>query len=133
MTKESILIVEPDEDIGKLLQKFFTIMGYRAQWFADAGQAIVRFDDDALPDAMIVANSKLPFEGYDDAYVPVLMARFNAHASTIFLLPEHTLRGRILPESGHYEYMMLTKPFDVEQLELHIRNMVALSKGRFQP
>jgi hypothetical protein len=131
MSQGRILLVEPDEDIGKLLQKFFTIMGYRAQWFADAGQAIVRFDDDALPDAMIVANSKLPSEGYDDAYIPVLMERFNAPDSILFLLPKAVILGGI---GGHFEsYVMLTKPFDVEQLELHIRNMVALSKGRFQP
>jgi len=117
--KSKILIVEDDLDVADMLNAYFRVQGYdviTVNWGEDGIRAAVT----ARPD-LIILDIRLPdIDGYEVARR--LRADRKTSAIPIIFLTEKRDRSDRLQglELGADDY--ITKPFDVQELRLRVRN-----------
>jgi PleD family two-component response regulator len=121
MSKGRILVVEDDSDIANMLKIYFTGQGYDIETVR-RGDAAMEKTQQQLPQ-LIVLDINLPDT---DGYTVCKTLRTNTrtrHIPVIFLTDKDD-RSDILAglELGADDY--ITKPFDIEELELRIANAI---------
>ncbi len=117
--KSTILIVEDDLDVADMLNAYFRVQGYEvltANWGEDG----VRSAQDSRPD-LIILDIRLPdFDGYEVAR-QLRNTRTTKNIPIIFLTEKRSRQDRLKGlEIGGDDY--ITKPFDVQELRLRVRN-----------
>ncbi|PJF34846.1 MAG: hypothetical protein CUN49_13590 [Candidatus Thermofonsia Clade 1 bacterium] len=115
------MIVEDDPDLSELLQNFFTVQGYEviaAAW----GEEGVRLTREHSPD-LVMLDIRLPdIDGYE------VCRRIRTHRRTqdipvIFLTEKRDRVDKLAGlELGVVDY--ITKPFDIQELRLRVRNVL---------
>ncbi len=116
---QRILIVEDDIDTSEMLSAYFEAQGYEvlaAAWGEDA----LRVTEETVPD-LVVLDIRLPdIDGYE------VCRRLRGHRRTeavpiIFLTERRERIDRLAGlELGAVDY--ITKPFDIQELRLRVRN-----------
>jgi len=117
--KHKILIVEDDPDVSEMLNAYFRVQGYDV-FTVNWGEDGVRAGQTILPD-LIILDIRLPdIDGYKVA--ERLREDRRTHEIPIIFLTEKRERVDRLQgfESGADDY--ITKPFDVQELRLRVRN-----------
>ena len=123
-----ILIVEDHVNTAEMLTSYFEAQGYEASavgWGEDA----LAFIEEVTPD-LVVLDIHLPdIDGYE--VCRQLRARRRTEHVPVIFLTEKRQRGDKLAglELGAADY--ITKPFDVQELRLRVRNV--LSRSRLGP
>lgn len=122
--KQTLLVVEDDVDVSDMLDAYFRVQGYHvitANW----GEEAVRACRSYRPD-LVILDIRLPdIDGYEVA------RRLRSHRRTedipIIFLTEKRARSERLQglELGADDY--ITKPFDIQELRLRIRNALRRS------
>ena len=118
-TKSKILIVEDDLDVADMLNAYFRVQGYDV-FTANWGEDGVRAASASRPD-MIILDIRLPdIDGYEVARR--LRSDRKTNTIPIIFLTEKRDRADRLHglELGADDY--ITKPFDVQELRLRVRN-----------
>jgi PleD family two-component response regulator len=117
--KSQILIVEDDLDLAEMLNAYFRVQGYEVQTAA-WGEDAVRITQEVRPD-LVVLDIRLPdIDGYE------VCRRLRSHRRTqdvpiIFLTEKRDRVDKLLGlELGVVDY--ITKPFDIQELRLRVRN-----------
>ncbi|MFP4321426.1 MAG: response regulator [Anaerolineales bacterium] len=123
--KSQILIVEDDLDLAEMLNSYFRVQGYEvltAAW----GEEAVRLSTESHPD-LIVLDIRLPdIDGYEVCR-QVRSNRMTANIPIIFLTEKRDRVDKLAGlELGVVDY--ITKPFDIQELRLRVRN--ALQRSR---
>jgi DNA-binding response OmpR family regulator len=123
-----ILIVEDDRDTAEMLMAYFEAQGYDVSSVAWGQDAVRQAQQDALPD-LILLDIRLPdMDGYE------VCKRLRAHRRTqnvpiIFLTEKRERSDRLSGlELGAVDY--ITKPFDIQDLRLRVRN--SLRRAKYQ-
>jgi DNA-binding response OmpR family regulator len=118
-TKASLLIVEDDPDVADMLDAYFRVQGYRV-FTAYLGEEAVTSCRLNRPDLLIL-DIRLPdIDGYEVA------RRLRSNRRTddipiIFLTEKRARADRLQGlELGADDY--ITKPFDIQELRLRVRN-----------
>jgi DNA-binding response OmpR family regulator len=115
----SLLIVEDDLDIAEMLDAYLRVQGYEVQ--------VVNWGEDALeycrlhsPD-IVILDIRLPdIDGFEVAH-RLRTNRLTKDIPIIFLTERRNRSDRLQGlELGADDY--LTKPFDVQELQLRVRN-----------
>jgi len=125
--RPNILIVEDDRDTADMLKAYFEAQGYQIHWASWGGDAL-RLTEKMLPD-LIVLDIRLPdIDGYE--VCRQLRAQRRTEQVPIIFLTERRERIDRLSglESGAVDY--ITKPFDIQELRLRVRN--ALKRSHFE-
>jgi len=117
--KSRILIVEDDLDLSEMLGAYFRVQGYEvstAAW----GEEAVRLSLENPPD-LVVLDIRLPdIDGYE------VCRRLRSHRRTqvvpiLFLTEKRDRVDKLVGlELGVVDY--ITKPFDIQELRLRVRN-----------
>ena len=117
--KSKILIVEDDLDVAEMLNAYFRVQGYEV-FTVNWGEDGVRAAQTVLPDLLIL-DIRLPdIDGYDLA-PRVRTDRRTNEIPIIFLTEKRERIDRLQGfEVGADDY--ITKPFDVQELRLRVRN-----------
>lgn len=117
--KSKILIVEDDLDVAEMLNAYFRVQGYDV-FTVNWGEDGVRAAQTVLPDLMIL-DIRLPdIDGYEVAR-RVRSDRRTSEIPIIFLTEKRERIDRLQGfEVGADDY--ITKPFDVQELRLRVRN-----------
>lgn len=117
--RPKILIVEDDLDIADMLKAYFNIQGYDVET-AYGGQAAIRACLEILP-LLVILDIRLPdLDGFDVAR-QLRRNRRTANIPIIFLTEKRGRSDRLQGlELGADDY--ITKPFDVQELRLRVRN-----------
>lgn len=117
--KSKILIVEDDLDVAEMLNAYFRVQGYEV-FTVNWGEDGVRAAQTILPDLMIL-DIRLPdIDGYEVAR-RVRSDRRTNEIPIIFLTEKRERVDRLQGfEVGADDY--ITKPFDVQELRLRVRN-----------
>lgn len=118
----SILILEDDLDVADMLNAYFRIQGYEVStvnWGRDA----IRACENSLPD-LIIADIKLPdIDGFEVAR-RLRTSRHTRNIPIIFLTEKIEREDKLTGlEAGADDY--ITKPFDIQELRLRVRNSLA--------
>lgn len=121
MSKGRILIVEDDLDISNMLRIYFSGQGYDVAVAARGGDALEETRK-ALPQ-LIVLDIMLPdMNGYDVCRNLRQTTR-TSHIPIIFLTQKDERSDKITGlELGADDY--ITKPFDIEELKLRVKNQI---------
>jgi diguanylate cyclase (GGDEF)-like protein len=116
-----ILVVEDDHDISGMLQIHFTTHGYHVE-VAARGRPALEYCRRNLPD-LIVLDIMLPdMDGYAVCQ-QLRTATRTSHIPIIFLTQKDERSDRITGlELGADDY--ITKPFDIEELQLRVKNSI---------
>ena len=117
--KSKILIVEDDLDVAEMLNAYFRVQGYEV-FTVNWGEDGVRAAQTVLPDLLIL-DIRLPdIDGFEVARR--VRADRRTHEVPIIFLTEKRERVDRLQglEVGADDY--ITKPFDVQELRLRVRN-----------
>jgi PleD family two-component response regulator len=118
-TKAKILIVEDDLDVAEMLNAYFRVQGYEV-FTVNWGEDGVRAAQTVLPD-LVILDIRLPdIDGYEVAR-RVRSDRRTNEIPIIFLTEKRERVDRLQGfEVGADDY--ITKPFDVQELRLRVRN-----------
>lgn len=119
-----ILIVEDQPNTAEMLTSYFKTQGYEVTsvgWGNDA----LAFIEQTIPD-LVILDIRLPdIDGYE------VCRRLRAHRRTqhvpiVFLTEKRKRRDKLMGlEMGAVDYV--TKPFDVQELRLRVRNILRRS------
>ena len=117
--KSKILIVEDDLDVAEMLNAYFRVQGYEV-FTVNWGEDGVRAAQTVLPD-LVILDIRLPdIDGYEVAR-RVRSDRRTSEIPIIFLTEKRERIDRLQGfEVGADDY--ITKPFDVQELRLRVRN-----------
>ena len=119
-----ILIVEDDLDVADMLNAYFNVQGYEVQT-ANWGEDGVRACQANAPN-LVILDIRLPdIDGYEVAR-RLRRNRKTQHVPIIFLTERRGRWDRLQGlELGADDY--ITKPFDVQELRLRVRNALRRS------
>ncbi len=117
----SLLIVEDDIDVAEMLNAYFRVQGYdvaAVYW----GEDCLRACQTALPDLVILDINLPDIDGYEVAR-RLRTNRKTQNIPIIFLTEKRHRADRLQGlELGADDY--ITKPFDVQELRLRVRNAI---------
>ena len=118
-TSQTIFIVEDDNDLAEMLRAYFRVQGYSVN-IASRGQDAVAGISEALPD-VVVLDIRLPdIDGYEVCR-QLRRSRKTQHLPVIFLTEKREREDKLAGlELGAVDY--ITKPFDIQELRLRVRN-----------
>jgi PleD family two-component response regulator len=122
---KKILIVEDDLDLSEMLSAYFRVQGYNvvtASWGEDG----VKLVEEDLPD-IAVLDIRLPdIDGYEVCR-RIRKIRKAQHLPVIFLTEKREREDKLSGlELGAVDY--ITKPFDIQELRLRVRNALRRSR-----
>ncbi len=118
-SKAKILIVEDDTDVAEMLNAYFGVQGYEV-FIANWGEDGVKTGQTEQPD-LVILDIRLPdIDGYEVAR-RLRSDRRTDSIPIIFLTEKRDRADRLHGlELGADDY--ITKPFDVQELRLRVRN-----------
>lgn len=123
--KSSILVVEDDLDIADMLNAYFRVQGYEVQtvnWGEDGVRACLT----SMPD-LVILDIRLPdIDGFEVAHR--LRDNRKTKEIPIIFLTEKRERSNRLKGLELQADDYITKPFDIQELRLRVRN--ALQRSR---
>jgi DNA-binding response OmpR family regulator len=125
--KPKILIIEDDLDVAEMLNAYFRVQGYEV-FTVNWGEDGVRSCQTVHPD-LVILDIRLPdIDGYEVAR-RLRADRRTADIPIIFLTEKRDRADRLQGlELGADDY--ITKPFDVQELRLRVRNALKrISQG----
>jgi DNA-binding response OmpR family regulator len=124
--KPTILVVEDDLDVAEMLSAYFRVQGYEVL-IANLGQEGVQAGRNHRPD-LVILDIRLPdIDGYEVAR-QLRSVRRTADIPIIFLTDKRHREDRLQGlELGADDY--ITKPFDIQELRLRVRNALRRTSG----
>lgn len=125
MSKRRLLVVEDDTDIAAMLQLFFGGLGYEVD-IAPRGSDALEKTRHTLPH-LIVLDIMLPdIDGYEVCRILRTQIR-TSHIPVIFLTQRDERSDKLHGlELGADDFV--TKPFDLDELRLRVKNAIARSE-----
>lgn len=119
-----ILVVEDQENTAEMLNSYFTAQGYEITTVGWGNDALT-FLEKIVPD-LIMLDIRLPdIDGYEVCR-RIRARRRTEHVPIIFLTERRERSDRLAGlELGAVDY--ITKPFDVQELRLRVRNVLRRS------
>ncbi|MCS7179035.1 MAG: response regulator [Anaerolineae bacterium] len=118
---QQILIVEDEPNTAEMLASYFQIQGYEVS-VCGWGKEALNFVQHTLPD-LIILDIRLPdVDGYEVCR-QLRSHRRTAHIPILFLTEKRERIDRLAGlELGAVDYV--TKPFDIQELRLRVRNIL---------
>jgi DNA-binding response OmpR family regulator len=124
-TKPVLLIVEDDLDVADMLNAYFNVQGFEVQT-ANWGEDAVKACSSHPPD-LVILDIRLPdIDGFEVAR-RLRTNRRTQNVPIIFLTEKRARSDRLQGlELGGDDY--ITKPFDIQELRLRVRNALSRTK-----
>jgi len=124
-TKPVLLIVEDDLDVADMLNAYFNVQGFEVQT-ANWGEDAVKICSSHPPD-LVILDIRLPdIDGFEVAR-RLRTNRRTQNIPIIFLTEKRARSDRLQGlELGGDDY--ITKPFDIQELRLRVRNALSRTK-----
>jgi DNA-binding response OmpR family regulator len=122
--KPAILVVEDDLDVAEMLNAYFNVQGYEVHT-VNWGEDAVKSCQAQMPD-LVILDIRLPdIDGFEVAY-RLRNNRRTKEVPIIFLTEKRARSDRLQGlELGADDY--ITKPFDIQELRLRVRNALKRS------
>jgi DNA-binding response OmpR family regulator/signal transduction histidine kinase len=128
VTKEKILVVEDQPDIQGLLKIYFTLQGYDVVT-ASCGAEAIRLIPESKPDLALLDVNLPDMEGYDIGRFIRANPR-TSHIPIIFLTARGERRDRLIGLGEIQAQYFITKPFDIEEVHVIVKNCLYDARRR---
>ena len=121
-----MMVVEDDRDTAEMLMAYFEAQGYDVVTAAWGQDAVRQAQEETVPD-LVLLDIRLPdMDGYE-VCKQLRTHRRTQNVPIIFLTEKRERNDRLSGlELGAVDY--ITKPFDVQDLRLRVRNIMRRSK-----
>lgn len=123
--KERILLVEDETDLGNVVKQYLEVMEFEVTWCKNGREAYETFRADPKGFEIVLIDIRLPeMDGFELAEHII---RLNGEASFLFLTARSEKSDKLYGlKIGADDY--ITKPFDIDELVLRIRNIIRRKK-----
>jgi len=126
MTKK-ILFAEDSYDLGNLIKQYLEMKGFAIEWYVDSTEALKAFQRCPKDFALCLLDVQMPHKsGFELAKE---VGRIDDAVPFVFLTARTEKQDRLLGlDIGAADY--ITKPFDIDELVLRIRNIIKRTTGQ---
>lgn len=123
--KEHILFVEDEIDLGNVIKQYLEVMDFEVDWCKNGRVALENFRDHSSAYEIVIIDIGLPeMDGFELAEN---ILKILPGASFLFLTARNEKSDRLRGlKIGADDY--ITKPFDIDELVLRIRNIIKRKK-----
>ncbi len=125
-TAKKILFAEDNHDLGNLIKQYLEMKGFAIDWYVDPEEALEAFSTRPNAFSLCLLDVQMPKKsGFE-------LAKEVSHIAPsmpfVFLTARTEKQDRLLGlDIGAADY--ITKPFDIDELVLRIRNIIKRSGG----
>lgn len=119
--KSKILLVEDEIDLGNVVKQYLEIMDFTVHWSKDGHAALTQFQaSHGKYDILLIDVSMPGMDGFDLAH---RIMKINPQVPFLFLTARNERADRLYGlKIGADDY--ITKPFDIDELVLRIKNII---------
>ncbi|WP_276482159.1 response regulator transcription factor [Paraflavitalea pollutisoli] len=124
--KSSILLIEDEIDLGNVVKQYLEIMDFTVDWSQDGKAALTLFQANARKYDILLIDISLP--GMDGFQLAEKIIQINPQTPFLFLTARNERADKLHGlKIGADDY--ITKPFDIDELVLRIRNIIKRHAG----
>jgi PAS domain S-box-containing protein len=113
-----ILLVEDNEQVGRVSSELLQDLGYQTQWAADAGQALDLLGRDQWAFDLVFSDVIMP--GMNGVELANLIRERYPHLPVVLT----SGYSSVLAESAHHGFELIRKPYSVEALARTLRKAI---------
>jgi DNA-binding response OmpR family regulator len=130
VSKSKILLIEDEIDLGNVVKQYLEVMDFEVDWCTNGKSAYEKFKKTPGGYSILLIDINLPeINGFE------LAGHINAHPNCVpflFLTARNEKSDRLQGlKLGADDY--ITKPFDIDELVLRIRNIIKRSQPGASP
>lgn len=124
--KTNILFAEDEIDLGNVVKQYLEVMDFEVDWFTNGKDALAAFRKNADRYRILLLDVSLPkMDGFELANE---VLKTHPHTSFLFLTARKEKGDKLYGlKIGADDYV--TKPFDIDELVLRIRNIIKRKDG----
>jgi DNA-binding response OmpR family regulator len=119
--KTKILLVEDEADLGNVMKQYLEVMDFEVDWCCDGQAAAEKYTQSPSQYGLVLIDVNLPVkDGFELAHT---ILQTNINTPFLFLTARNEKADRLYGlKIGADDY--ITKPFDIDELVLRIRNII---------
>jgi DNA-binding response OmpR family regulator len=127
--KSRILLVEDETDLGNVVKQYLEIMDFEVDWSKNGKAALEQFQASQDKYHILLIDVSMPgMDGFDLAN---RIVKINQQVPFLFLTARNERADRLYGlKIGADDY--ITKPFDIDELVLRIRNIIRRNAGSIE-
>jgi DNA-binding response OmpR family regulator len=130
MSRTRILLVEDEIDLGNVIRQYLEVMDFDVVWNTNGRKALETFK--ATPAAFDILLIDVSLPEMDGFELAKMVVKIDSNAAFLFLTARNEKADRLHGlKIGADDY--ITKPFDIEELVLRIRNIVKRKLSGYAP
>ena len=116
-----IVIIEDETDLGNVISEYLKLRGFSVIWYQTASKALEYYAANELANKLVIVDVQLPdMNGFDLA---AEIVKINPNQPFFFLTAHNEKQDRLRGlKIGAIDY--ISKPFEIEELVLRIRNII---------
>lgn len=119
--QSKILLVEDETDLGNVVKQYLEIMDFAVDWSQDGAAALAQFQATGGKYDILLIDVSMP--GMDGFELANRILRISGQVPFLFLTARNEKADRLYGlKIGADDY--ITKPFDIDELVLRIRNII---------
>ena len=124
--KSRLLLIEDEIDLGNVVKQYLEVMDFEVDWCQNGKEAYEQFKKNPASYSILLIDVCLPeMDGFELASH---ISRLNDNAPFLFLTARNEKADRLNGlRLGADDY--ITKPFDIDELVLRIRNIIKRNHG----
>jgi DNA-binding response OmpR family regulator len=128
--KTSILFVEDETDLGNVVKQYLEIMDFEVTWCTNGAAALDKFRQDQSAYDILVLDVSMPeMDGFELADQVI---QLNKNIPFLFLTARNEKKDKLHGlKIGADDY--ITKPFDIDELVLRVRNIIKRHQSDAHP
>ena len=124
--QHKVLFVEDELDLGNVVKQYLQLMDLEVDWHTSAEDAFIAFENNINGYDLLMIDVQLP--GGDGFDLARKFSHRNNHTPFLFLTARNEKKDRLLGLGlGADDY--ISKPFDIDELVLRIRNIIRRNKS----
>jgi DNA-binding response OmpR family regulator len=128
--KSKILLVEDEADLGNVVKQYLELMDFTVDWSKDGQSALVQFQSSQGKYDILLIDVSMP--GIDGFELANRIMKINPLVPFLFLTARNERADRLYGlKIGADDY--ITKPFDIDELVLRIRNIIKRNFHHAEP
>lgn len=119
--KPKILLIEDETDLGNVVRQYLEIMDFEVTWYQQSTLALEHFENNPQVYHILLIDVSIPdMDGFTLAQEVI---KLNEYVPFLFLTARNERADRLHGlKIGADDY--ITKPFDIDELVLRIRNII---------
>ncbi len=128
--KPKILLIEDETDLGNVVRQYLELMDFAVDWSKDGQSALAQFQASQGKYDILLIDISMP--GMDGFELATRIMKLNPQVPFLFLTARNERADRLHGlKIGADDY--ITKPFDIDELVLRIRNIIKRNTHSTEP